>query len=208
MPMNPDILFFDKIADTWDESEVLSLPPKVRYILSACDIRQGHDVLDLGTGTGVLLPYIAERTGSRGSITAIDFSEGMLSRARAKYSSLTPPPRFLRSDFEEIPVEGRYDRIMLYCVYPHLRNPYATLRRLAADNLKPGGAIHIAFPCDESFINSIHKDKDSDADRLPSASELTLRLTAAGLPASTVEESPHAYIVRIDALAGENAPAS
>lgn len=132
----------------------------------------------------------------------------MLSRARAKYSSLTPPPRFLRSDFEEIPVEGRYDRIMLYCVYPHLRNPYATLRRLAADNLKPGGAIHIAFPCDESFINSIHKDKESDADRLPSASELTLRLTVAGLPASAVEESPHAYIVRIDAPAGEDAPAS
>lgn len=197
---NPDILFFDKIAETWDDTEVLSLPVKVRYILSLCDIRHGHDVLDLGTGTGVLLPYIAERTGTTGSITAVDFSEGMISRAINKYSGLVPTPRFITTDFEGTPLDGVYDRIMLYCVYPHLKTPHETLRRLCRDNLKPGGSIFIAFPSDEKFINSIHREKKSEADMLPSPSEMSLRLAAAGMEAYVVEESPAAYIVRIDGL--------
>ena len=69
------------LAPTWDDNEVLSTPDKVRFVLGFMNLKPGQSVLDLGTGTGVLLPYIAEKIGTAGHITAVDYSAGMLSRA-------------------------------------------------------------------------------------------------------------------------------
>lgn len=74
--------FFDHLAPTWDDNEVLSTPDKVRFVLGFMNLKPGQSVLDLGTGTGVLLPYIAEKIGTAGHITAVDYSAGMLSRAK------------------------------------------------------------------------------------------------------------------------------
>lgn len=86
--------FFDHLAPTWDDNEVLSTPDKVRFVLGFMNLKPGQSVLDLGTGTGVLLPYIAEKIGTAGHITAVDYSAGMLSRAKEKFSGLTPTPEF------------------------------------------------------------------------------------------------------------------
>ena len=74
-----EISFFDTIAPSWDGMERLSTPGKVNEILDIIGVEKGMDVLDLGTGTGVLLPFLSERIGSEGHILAVDISEGMLS---------------------------------------------------------------------------------------------------------------------------------
>jgi len=45
---------------------------------------RGGAVLDLCTGTGSLLPYLAERVGPSGRVAALDFSRGMLRQGRRK----------------------------------------------------------------------------------------------------------------------------
>lgn len=191
--------FFDAIAEKWDSMEVKSTPAKVRYILSRCDIGRGDSVLDLGTGTGVLIPYLYERAGREARVTAVDFSRNMLDIARRKYSGISPCLLFLQSDMETDILPGRYDHIMLYCVYPHLQEPMKTLRHLLKENLKPEGSLWIAFPTDASFINAIHDKKESEADRLPSASELTLLLLSEGFHASMIEDTTEAFLIRIQA---------
>ena len=193
-----DRSFFDHLASSWDDNEVLSTPEKVNEILDKIDLQPGEAVLDLGTGTGVLLPFIAERIGKEGKITAVDFSEGMLERAKAKFRELVPAPVFLNLDFENENIPGEYDHILLYCVYPHLHDPVNSLKWLRKVNLKPDGKIIIAFPCGPDFINNIHKERHSDSDLLPAPGKLVEFLTANGLDAEVVEDSDQSYIVAVN----------
>lgn len=187
--------FFDRIAPTWDANEILSTEEKVNHILDFIELQPGQSVLDLGTGTGVLLPYIAERIGNAGKITAVDYSEGMLTRAREKFETLVPTPEFLNLDFETENIDGEYDRIILYCVYPHLHEPVDTLKWLISVNLKEGGKLYIAFPCGPEFINNIHKEKHSESDILPGASELAAKLCEYGLSAEVLSETETSYVI-------------
>lgn len=189
--------FFDKLAPTWDANEEKSTPEKVSMILDLIDLRAGDHVLDLGTGTGVLLPFIAQRIGPEGRITAVDYSSGMLERAKEKFRDLVPAPEFLNSDFENENIEGEFDKIILYCVYPHLHTPIDTLKWLRKVNLNPDGSIIIAFPCSEDFINNIHKDRHSESDLLPSAPALAAILEKNGLQAEVLASGDQAYVVRI-----------
>lgn len=189
-----DRAFFDRLAPQWDAGEVNSTPQRVGEVLDLIGLNPGMRVLDLGTGTGVLLPHIAERIGTEGHITAVDYSEGMLSRAREKFSGLTPKPEFLNLDFENETIEGEFDLILLYCVYPHLHTPEESLKWLRKVNLKHGGRIIIAFPTDEEFINSIHRERHSESDFLPPADELAARLSAAGLEARALARD---YVIEI-----------
>lgn len=189
--------FFDKMAPTWDDNETVSTPDRINYVLGFLNIKKGERILDLGTGTGVLLPFLSERIGPDGSITAVDYSEGMLGRAIKKFSNLNPKPEFLNIDFENENIEGTFDHIMLFCVYPHLHTPVDTLKWMKAVNLSPNGEIVIAFPTSEDFINNIHREKHSESDILPPAQILAERLKAAGLNAKVLNADSKSYIISI-----------
>ena len=194
--MNYDeVQFFDNLAPQWDGDEILSTPEKIRSILSKLPLKVGDDVLDLGTGTGVLIPYIKELIGDSGTITAVDGSMGMLTIAIKKYGDLDNV-NFIFADFESTIFDSKFDLIMLYSVYPHLHYPEATLKELL-NNLKPGGSIIVAFPTDETFINNIHRDRKADSDLLPSAAELAKRFRLWGLRADVLAATADEYIVKI-----------
>lgn len=129
-----EVDFFDRLAVTWDAGEVCSTPEKIKAILGKVPISRGMSVLDLGTGTGVLVPYLSRMVGPEGHVTAIDLSEGMLSRAIEKYGRLGNVD-FLKLDFEEEIIPGMYDLAMMYSVYPHLHSPADTMEWLFKMNL-------------------------------------------------------------------------
>lgn len=194
--MNYDeVQFFDNLAPQWDGDEILSTPEKIRSILSKLPLKIGDNVLDLGTGTGVLIPYIKELIGDTGTITAVDGSIGMLTLAIKKYGDLDNV-NFIFADFESTIFDSKFDLIMLYSVYPHLHYPEATLKELL-NNLNPGGCIIVAFPTDETFINNIHRDRKADSDLLPSAAQLAARFRLWGLRADVHAATPEEYIVKI-----------
>lgn len=191
-----EIQFFDAIASVWDKKESKSTPDKIRGLLDMVGVREGMSVLDLGTGTGVLLPELALRVGASGRILAVDGSGGMLAEARRKNGSLINVD-FLELDFESGDIPGRYDLVILYCVYPHLSDPVGTLHKIMAHNLNSQGRVVIGFPADERFINSIHADRDVESDLLPDAPGLVERLRRFGFNARVVAYSPEAYLVEI-----------
>lgn len=189
-----EIEFFDKLAPEWDANEILSTPDRVRNILKKLPIRRGMNVLDLGTGTGVLVPYLSEMVGTDGKVVAVDLSEGMLAEAKRKYGDLGNV-EFLKLDFEEEQLPGEYDVVMMYSVYPHLHYPEATFEWLFKMNIKPGGMIVVAFPCDEKFINDIHHERKSESDHLPPASILAERISLWGFKATVLAADTEEYII-------------
>lgn len=195
-----ELTFFNAIAPKWDSMEVKSTPEKVKELLDIVGVAPGSDILDLGTGTGVLLPYLSRLTGEKGTVVGVDFSEGMLAEARRKFSGLGNV-LFSRLDFEEEREPWRYDLIMMYCVYPHLSRPESTIKRLASENLKQGGRIVIGFPADEKYINHIHREREEDDDlesgHLPPARVLAERMEGWGLRSRVLAGDEGKYLVEV-----------
>lgn len=191
-----EIDFFDTLAPTWDENEIRSTPERIRNILGKLNIRKGMHVLDLGTGTGVLVPYLSDMIGAEGHITAIDLSEGMLDIARRKFGYLRNVD-FLKIDFEEEQIPGKYDIALLYSVYPHLHSPADTMEWLFKMNLNSDGRIVIAFPSDEEFINNIHHERKAEHDHLPPADSLAEIIRYWGFSAEVLAATEDEYIIVI-----------
>lgn len=75
---------FNRLAGEWDE-RALSSPDKIRYLLSFLTIPPSSTVLDVGSGTGILIPFLREKMGSSGLIVELDVAEEMLEVAKRKF---------------------------------------------------------------------------------------------------------------------------
>jgi len=195
--INPTRKFFDSVAAIWDES-VSVFPRKIDYIIQAAGISEGDTVLDAGTGTGVLLPFLSLAVGDEGHVLGVDLSSGMLGQARRKFSSL-PNVELRLADVETDTIPGEFDRIMMYCMFPHLNNPVETLQWLVKVNLRPGGTLTIAHPQSRHQINGIHRHNDGSvhSDHLTPYEEFCQTLAAGGLTVDFARDDSDYYIIRL-----------
>ena len=166
--------FFDNIAKEWDNIIEVN-EEKINTLLSKLDIKENERVLDVGTGTGVLIPFI-KKLNKNGYIRGVDFSNGMLEVARKKYKHIQ------NLDFEIIDVENevikeKYNKIILYSMFPHLENKTKTIKTLVKKNLSENGKLMIAHSNSREFLNNMHKEKDeavSEARLIPIDNQVKL----------------------------------
>ena len=124
--MKEIVSYFDEMAPIWDEA-VIRNAEKLRHFMTLAGVRQGDEVLDVGGGTGALIPYIRENNVA-GQITEVDISRRMLNMARAKFHNDTDI-RYLNENIEEYSEGREYDRIFMYGVLPHLADKVGTIVR-------------------------------------------------------------------------------
>ncbi len=111
-------LGYDRWAAVYDH-DANPLPAfEEPFVRAAVGDVRGLTVLDLGCGTGRHTLWLAE---SGASVTAIDFSDGMLQEARRKLAER--PVRFLVHDLHEpLPLPaGAFDLVVSGLVLEHLR---------------------------------------------------------------------------------------
>jgi demethylmenaquinone methyltransferase/2-methoxy-6-polyprenyl-1,4-benzoquinol methylase len=86
---------FDRIAGCYDVmNSVMTAGLHHEWRRRAVDLAEvgpGDRVLDVATGTGDLALELARRVGSEGAVVASDFSDEMLTRARAKTADAPAP---------------------------------------------------------------------------------------------------------------------
>ncbi len=144
--------FFNIVAENWDNM-CCHPPEKVNHVIESIDFAKGEKVLDVGSGTGVLIPYLERKIGKNGSITAIDIAENMIkvSRRKNKYSNLN----FQIADFFKYESKEEYDCIIAYSCYPHLKDKEKFFEK-SYNLLNPEGKLAIAHIESKDKINSHH----------------------------------------------------
>ncbi|MCM1504999.1 MAG: methyltransferase domain-containing protein [Muribaculum sp.] len=193
-----NVEFFDTIAPRWDKTNIIN-ERKIAHILDVAEVGRGDSILDVGTGTGVLIPFLENRIGHDGLIEAVDLSDGMLKIARSKFPDYRNL-EFVKLDVEADTIERQFDRIMMYCMFPHLQQPMDTLRWLVNVNLRPGGTLVIAHAQSRHAINHIHdRHSPEGTDDLVAIDYFVSLIREHGMNVDYSEDSDEYYIVRIRA---------
>ena len=144
------IEFFDRCAPDWD-AEMIRSDEIIGIILDNAGITEGKRVLDVACGTGVLIGDYLKRNVE--SVTGIDISSEMISRARAKFHDKRVS--FICGDVEETEFAEKYDAAVVYNAFPHFPCPERLIERLAS-LLKTGGTLTVAHGMSRERIDAHH----------------------------------------------------
>lgn len=123
---------------------VLRVEQYRRHAVEALGEIDGATVLDVGCGTGRNFPLLVPRVGARGRIVGIDYSNGMLERARRRVDARGwPNVELIRGDavtLENVP--DPVDAVVSVWCLGIVYDLEAALERII-DVLRPGGALAI-----------------------------------------------------------------
>lgn len=188
--------FFNSIAKEWDNRIEVD-EGKINYLLSKLNIKEDDTILDIGTGTGVLIPFLINLSPN-GLVRGVDISKGMLDIARNKFKDISNV-QFDLCDVEKDNLWDKYNKIILYSMYPHLENKTRTIVNLVEHNLKDNGILMIAHSNSREFLNNIHKRSDERVSNslLMEVNEQRDIFTTVGLNVIEAFESDEMYYVVI-----------
>ncbi len=82
--MKSQIEFFNSMAGRWDEIIHID-DKKINYALDQLNIKNEDTIIDVGTGTGVMIPFLLNKIGEKGEMLAVDNAENMLNIAKNKF---------------------------------------------------------------------------------------------------------------------------
>lgn len=184
--------YFNEKAATWDSYASERNTDKLYQMVNRLDLKPGNTVLDIGTGTGVFLPYIVKMVGINGLVLAIDIAEKMLLQARNK--GYNGKISFLCADVEEIPLRAEIcDAVTCYSSIPHFQDKLKALIEIRRV-LKRGGSVFICHTSGRNEINRIHMNISLlYHDLLPNSTDMTQLLETAGFIEIRVEDKDESY---------------
>ena len=188
--------FFDEKAGIWDEITVHNLE-KVQYIVEMLGIHSSDRILDVGTGTGIMIPFY-EKYLVNGSVVAVDYSEKMIEVASSKYPEKEHPKiSYLVSDVYDLKYDAEFDLVVCYSCFPHFVDKPLAIKILSRA-LKKGGRLAVAHSDSAETINGVHMSSGVEVgnDLLPSMERLKQMMKESGLEV-TFERNDEDYFICI-----------
>ena len=87
--------YFNQLADSWDKRfQTEALSTFLEQLVPTFGLLLGQKVLDAGTGTGVLIPFLLKAVGPTGQVSAIDYAEKMVKICKVKIHTYTQSHRY------------------------------------------------------------------------------------------------------------------
>lgn len=188
--------FFNQAALTWDEHFATTrLNDFLAQTVPKFGLKQGQRVLDLGTGTGVLIPFLLKEVGSSGHVTAVDFAEKMVELCKAKNSN-NPNVTVMMQQVENLHFPSEtFDAVTCFGLFPHLEDREKALKQINRV-LKMGGKLIIAHALSSQEIKSHHHNAASAVahDELPKEPQMKELLRQSGFVNVTITDEPGIYL--------------
>jgi len=185
--------FFNRHASGWEDR---NYSPEIRSrlpeLIRAFALQPGARVLDVGCGTGVLIPYLREAVGADGQIVALDLSAEMLKEAARKDDGRA---LIVKAPAEELPLIDEYlDAIVCFSAFPHFGDKQKVAHEFFR-TLRPGRLAFVAHLGAREEINAHHNRHPAVAgDHMPCPIGMKTIFAAAGFSRTHLEERPGWYL--------------
>ncbi len=181
--------FFRDIVHLFDPPLPEGVPERLGKIVASADIVSGDVVLDLGSGTGILVPIIQEYEPEK--IFACDISDVMLARLKEQYSYA----EVILADVRDIDLpDAGIDVIYMNACYPNIVDKKATFANISRI-MKPGGRMVISHPMGKSFIDQLREKTTFPLDDFPGRSKAGRLLKPFGFEIKDFIDEPELYIM-------------
>lgn len=186
--------FFNERAEIWDETVAEKDVTKLADMAKSLDIQPGATVLDVGTGTGVFVPFILSRIGQSGKLVCLDFAEEMLKKAQAK--GFEGHIEYICADITDTRLDDRtFDAVICYSSFPHFQDKSKALDEIKRV-LKNGGSLLICHTSSRHIINEIHRGIPTVCqDIIPDEDDMRQMLSAHGFIDIKIHDNSHNYLV-------------
>jgi len=189
--------YFDRRASSWDEmlkygEKIFQLTEVVNWF----ELVEGHSVLDIGTGTGILLPLLRKAIRIKGKIIAIDFSFKMLEVAKLRQGHVENI--LINATVESLPFQSDlFDRIICFSAFPHFHNKARALLEMVRV-LKNGGLLFIAHLKSVEELNQFHHHLGGPIahDFLPTPKRLQSLMKECGLCGVSIINQPGKFLAK------------
>ena len=184
--------YFNEKAAIWDETIAEKDTAKLNRLAERLNIEPGSIALDVGTGTGIFVPYLLDRIGKNGRLVALDFAEQMLKKARAK--GFDGNIEYLQVDVTSVPLpEEVFDVVVCYSSFPHFQDKPRALSEINRV-LKKGGKLFICHTSSRDIINQIHRQIPAvENDTIPDSGEMQMMLSVSGFIDIRVDDDNDSY---------------
>ncbi|MBL7204228.1 MAG: class I SAM-dependent methyltransferase [Desulfobacteraceae bacterium] len=153
--------YFSKYMHLFDPPLPDGVPERLEKIVESASISGTDVVLDMGTGTGILIPIILKYDPAL--IYANDLSEKMLKSVKEHY----PDVRTLHGDIRDLRLPDRtIDVIFVNACYPNIvdkHGSFTNIRRIT----KTGCRVVISHPMGSAFINFLQEKVPFPLDGFP-----------------------------------------
>ena len=181
--------FFGKITHIFDPPLPEGVPERLEKIVASAKIVKKNVILDVGSGTGILIPLIHQYQPER--IHACDLSEAMLKRLKEQY----PYAQTVEADIRDLSLPDQsIDVTFVNACYSNIADKQGFCKNIDR-MMKTGGRLVISHPMGKSFIDLLRDKSPFPLDDFPDKQEAEKLLEPFGFSIKQFTDLPELYIL-------------
>lgn len=180
---------FDKLCHVFDPPLPKGVPERLEKIVASAEVGKGDTVLDVGSGTGILIPLLQKY--EPGCIYACDLSEAMLKQLKKHYSDV----QTILSDIRDLTLPDLSIHVVfINACYPNIVDKAGAFTNISR-MMQPAGRMVISHPLGKSFIDALKETVPFPLDDFPEKSQAQTLLEPYGFVLKSFIDEPELYIL-------------
>lgn len=185
--------FFNGHAENWDSISPTPTAERLKEVIALAGSIPFSSILDVGCGTGVLVPQILDALHEHGKLFAIDPAQEMLRVLKHKYSDERIETRCEKLEDSSLP-DSSLEVIICFSCFPHVSDKEKALKN-SHRMLKNSGKLVVAHVSSRKELNSFHADCSDPVRRdvLPNEIEMRRLMQKAELKVIYFRDEPGRY---------------
>jgi ubiquinone/menaquinone biosynthesis C-methylase UbiE len=181
--------FFSGLIHVFDPPLPEGVPERLKKIVASGKIVKGDVILDVGTGTGILIPLIQEYEPD--TIFACDLSEVMLAHLHEKY----PYAMTIAKDVRDLTFpENSIDVVFMNACYPNIVDKDKAFENISR-MMRIDGRMVISHPLGKSFVELLKEKSPFPLDDFPEKPEAKVFLKHYGFDIINFVDEEKLYIL-------------